>query len=87
MVAKHVLDLRFSLLAQVWALNDDFWGWSLTELADEAGLAPATVYRLYNEETKDCRSSTLIKLILAVKLHIYLKGKDAKINDLIRRAA
>lgn len=78
---------RDRLLAAVWELSETFWMWTLSELAEEANLAPSTVWKLYHGVTIGCRSSTLIKLIQATGLHIQLHGKTAKAEQLLRKLA
>ncbi len=63
----------------IWTLADDYHGWSLHQLAQEAELAPTTVYRLRSQITRDCRVSTLRKLAKAVGLRLEWIGTTPQV--------
>lgn len=74
---------RAEVLETVELLAEDYFGWSLEHLADQAGVSRSTAYRLLRHGGKvvDCRSSTLKKLCRAVGLDMTLVGSTSETQD------
>jgi hypothetical protein len=78
---EGINEWRDAILKLIWDIADDFWEWTPARLADEAGLAPTTIYNLRAGITVDCRSSTLGKLARATGVSLGLKLEDLKMVE------